>query len=44
MGDLSQLKVCASREERQPRLRADTEPEALSSIPEQEPGRLGPGA
>jgi hypothetical protein len=43
MGDLSNLKVRVGRKERQPRLRADTEPEALSSISEQEPGRLRVG-
>src|SRR6266545_3757616 len=40
MGDLSMLKLRVAREERQPRFRADTEPEALSSIPEQQPGTL----
>jgi hypothetical protein len=39
-GDLSALELRVAREERQPRFGADTEPEALSSIREQQPGTL----
>ena len=43
MGHFSTLKLRVCREERQPRFRADTEPEALSSIPEQQPGTVRVG-